>query len=490
MSDDMKLSIDISADLSKLDSSLAQAQAKVQAAGQNMQRAVMFSPGNGGTGSISSPVSMPGAPHLVSFSAGGGINARGANGGGNFLGYAHPIGPAPAGPMMPGNAFGYSGSGAVSFGGRLNANIGNAFSNNIGYGSPIGPAIPRGGVAPYGTQIDEASAAMRGLQMNERETIANSIISRFAPYGGGLAGTLAATAVVMKGATTLFGIGAAAQGSLADLHAAAVTAGMPTGRPTALRNLANYYAAGGPAASSGPVGMFASYMGLPQAYMNYESKKDIANGGFGLDFAAQANSLDALQQKQLTNNMGFRGGGYEGKMKQIDFNFNQGMVDLQQKRNTGGFGNQTDFSNAISAQFIETARQKKELDFSQSQSNQDIESYTRQNVFAMAGMGGFAAIDEIQRSFRQPIAELKNQSGTQNDKRRRLLENQRDTAIGAAVAGGMRPAQAISNPMNEAVGQGSVVLGTMSGQDPNVLRNLVDAIKVWGASPPTTGRGY
>ena len=77
MSDDLKLGVDISADLSKLDTSLQRAEQKVAASGQRMQKAATFNPsigiGSSMTGSAAGGLQSAPHPNAVSFSS---LNAK------------------------------------------------------------------------------------------------------------------------------------------------------------------------------------------------------------------------------------------------------------------------------------------------------------------------------------------------------------------------------------------------------------------------------
>lgn len=148
--DDMKVQVDITADLSKLDSSLNLAEQKTAASGRRMQSSLNLQPGSGGVAGPGGASVAPGfSSNQIAF--GNGLNVQRAS---NY-GYGSPIGPAPA-PSR----------GAA------------------GYPSPIGPmpaANPGGGVVGA---VGQFVAAGQFATLAQMARIAGSSVGAMTNHGG------------------------------------------------------------------------------------------------------------------------------------------------------------------------------------------------------------------------------------------------------------------------------------------------------------------
>lgn len=445
MSDDMKLSIDISADLTKLDGTLAAAQAKVQAAGQSMQRAVTFGPTYGG-----GYAQLPAAGVPFSGAGGGGMGGGGSlppaggaygAGGGNFglpaagrvqVSYARVVGP-------PGGGFGGGGGGGMlppagGFGGGGQGNPGGG-----GWGQFVNPFIQQS-IANGRSWINKPGNLLR--------------------LGAGVEGIAAAA----KGVEQL------------------EYAGRNNGNPI----LQNEFSAGFENVfRSIPLvgGLWGSALDSTRSAGRVIG--DLFGGNKIRDFfsdpASSASAASqALDQSRILN-AGFKGGGTSGKLRDIQFERDNILpMELERMRASGADSDtrgmyESSRSAVLSQQYAEV----KAIDFPNEMNA--ISSATRQSQMRISGMGLQAGIEEIRQSYATQLRTLSFQPGEENRQLERALVGQRNSAIAEYSLNSLKPVTSVSNPLNEAVGVGSVSIGSMSGQDPNRVRAFLAAASGMGA---------
>lgn len=438
MSDDLKMVVDISADLSKLDSSLQRAEAKVAASGQKMQRAASFTPGVGVGSSMTSAGGgfLMAAPHPnnVSFSS---LNAGG--GGGFGSPGAFRIGAGNAGTSM--GAFGLNRPppNAVSFS-SLNATAGGGFGG--GGGGINWASIGSGGDGDGGA----GGAAMAGMM--------SSTLGRAA----GLAGMVYAAA---RTGTTL----GASAGNYDRARGAFFNAGSGRNRAHFLAEMEQH-----------PMPIFGGMM---------ETYRQQGWGGpnqFGanINFTNTGAVQEDITSINRRNNLGMFGGGLAGKFR--DLSVAKGLMHDEMERMHYNKVDPNTITNYWNSATADMRRQRDELGVDEQQRHLNLSSAAKQMNLRAMGMGKYAEIEAINRSFGDQLAHAVDDT----PQHRQDLQRLQRTSVAAVMFGNRLPAQAVSmSGMGESFRAGSVRVGSMSGQDFPAIVEWLRKISDHTEDPPT-----
>ncbi len=429
MSDDFKLSVDIEADLSRLDNTLNAAEAKVAAAGQRMQRSLTG--GGGGSGGyagvspIAGPQASPGSANI--FTPRGGtffgpnLNAMGGNGG------APP--PAPPWWLFAGGQTGIRG---------VLGSLGNSALGAMGmggYGAMASNLGTAGGVAMVGTAIAVATAS-RAFSIST-----NALQNERA----------------MRTAGDLQGLGTSAGASGGLLQQA-----------QAIENRQ----------APGLLRYFPGANGLAQtAYSNAAEREFQKGGGINLNnlrgvaatmsesFAAQSANLSAY-------------GDFAGRAATLQRERQQIDADYVRKRDTEG---------AVTADIWWHAQNDRLTATAQVMNTQQINAVrtTRlsgtQAVLGAMGMGTMSNVLGIQNDLQNQLSMTPDVAG--NKPMRDAMRIAAGGKTVAALMGGMTPAQEFTPGMVD-MGSGAIRSGSMRNQDPGVLTALNDIAKKVGEMHP------
>lgn len=458
-----KLSLNVEADLSRLDNSLSRAASKVSAAGSKMQ-ADLFSRGVGGGGGGLTGVSTIAAPAAsgpgvmgtsVSFGGGANISTQSTINAQLQRVAAMTAMPGVAGTatafggaILPNSIAGVMGTG-VAFGGGLNAatqstinaQLANTANSKLGVAMVSNIATRMGGGGGYGMPSwGRMAAGIGGAAYIGKEAIDSAVTMLGAYDNARLAQNY--REIGSSGYAEQMSAAAAAEAKMRAVPALGWIRGasLDIDRQSA-------YAAGD--------------------YANSASPADKASGAF---------DLRAIQYR---NQQGFMGGGYGGKLTTLSQQSDQFLRDVIGKQ---GHMAPNDFSAYVSAGIKDLNRTFEETKFTQSQKLQDISSYTQQSQMRALGGNLFANLNEIQRQFSEPIATLERQNNPDNRPELEALRKQQSAATMEALIGGIRPAQeftpgtmATGSRVQGIFGQDQKTLQTLMHMDANIGASLMQA---------------
>lgn len=371
MSDDLKLGIDVSADLSKLDSSLQRAEQKVAASGQRMQKAATFSPI--GAGSVMTGAGGMSAPHpnAVSFAS---VNT----GGGSFS-------PGGGGFTVQSGQGGSSGAGGAGVASVLRS----------GWGRAIAAA---GIVVGAGALEADAGNILRSDQYFRQASRQNNMRQ---------AGHFLAEEERSWGNIPLVG-------------------GMIVSASRQFRNI------------------------------NYE---------------ATSGALESARQMESANAPGLFGGGLGGRRRAL-----QDAARLNSDELTNMRANRVHpdaIKERLRQMSISMGQDIQELDIDTQQRDKNYQSQISQMKLSALGLGKYANILSINRGFEDKIAH----SVSDDPSVGRNLRALQSATVRAAMLSGLQPAQEVSiSGMGGALAQGSVRMGSLSGQSDDFIKQTLGEI--------------
>lgn len=198
------------------------------------------------------------------------------------------------------------------------------------------------------------------------------------------------------------------------------------------------------------------------------------------DIGALLNTAQQVQSLDITNQLGFMGGGFPGRLRELEIQRNLNLKAVQQKLFSEGPNSAIQLSRSLGETL---SRERSEALFSRSQTIQTLAANTQSANLRAFGLGGMASLVDVENQFR-PQIELARTQGDHELMAR--LQSLKSAAMRNVMFGGLQPAQQIGNPADYALGQGAVRLGTLNGQSEQFLRQIADNTS--SGYVPTIGR--
>lgn len=409
MSDDLKMGIDITADLSKLDTSLQRAEQKVSASGQRMQKAATFNPSIGGINATGSAGGMQSAPHpnAVSFAS---LNSN--VGGGGFR-----------------PAIGSGGAFTGGVGALMNA----AYPNAVTFGNlnaQAGWGATAGGKGIGGWLNGSAAFLQKNLMAGVATAAATLGVVSATEVGVDMWRDMDLTKHADNPRNRLHGMAKVEQ----DIGNIPLVGGL---LQTLLRN------------STG-----VSWTASNKMYEeNVALGRRLNMGAFGGGLRGRQTDINAEQRLLGDDAMNNRMNQIFDPVGNENYRIKKGLLDLKQT----------------------------ELNIETEQRSKNIETQISGAKLQSMGMGKYANLMSINRNYDEQIAMHPNEQGYQDQ-----LKRLKSAELSAALMSGLQPAQDISmSSVGGALAQGSVRMGSLSGQSAEYLKQIaqntgVDAPAVIG----------
>ncbi len=227
----------------------------------------------------------------------------------------------------------------------------------------------------------------------------------------------------------------------------------------------------------GLLGMVPGVGALKDALIRRKSEQNLREGKSTLDFNALAQSSDEAAGLQKNAAYGF--GGYTGEMAALSFERKQASTHIQSVRMSQG----NDAANKLAAATDkQLSLSQDKIEFFNKQNMANITSYTAQSRLGAMGLGKYGDVLETQRSFNRQIELAKKQN---QPELAGMLTNQMNAQLSEQFMGNISPAQELSAP--QALGAGSVRLGSVNGQNDAYLSFLSKIAQNTGSSTPVFG---
>lgn len=472
MSDDLKLGIDITADLSKLDSSLQRAEQKVAASGQKMQRSIALTPGSGagamttGGGSLSMAAPHPNNVTFASLNAAGG-GGLGTFGGVNYAAFGNianttnhgtaAFGGIGVNPGLP-NSHNYA-----AFGNMANTSVNHGTAAFAGIG--VNPGLPNSyNYAAFGdianTTENYGTAAFAGIGVKGPGMFSRGMSALSGSLN--MAGFLRGTAFLgtAMGAANL-------GGTILDIHR---DRGFGGGAGTSARNAAFFGAQVESDQSNIPL------IGGTMTAFNRRMS--------GVNYEATSGAIESASTLARANSAGLFGGGLAGKGRLLEAD--RGLFADEVERMKQSRAAPYAIASYELAKGRELDLRQNELGIETTQRHLDASSQVAQLGARSRGLGLFADIMGINREADRDTAF----AASDTQQRRDDINNLRKAKIGAAMMSGLSPGVEVSQfGSAAALGGDAVRIGSSGGQSDEIVKYMKDiADNTEDRAAPRVGR--